>query len=383
MADKRDLGTGTIYFHDGQWEGRIRYRDGGNKLIVRSCYALTKEECEEKLEMLKREIGLIDKHLCSSDMPFGEWCDLWNESERGKVTQSTYELRRGLIENYLKPHLGKLPLEDITTETLGRLYSHLRKSGRMVHIDEKGKGLSMATVYSLSVQVRAIFKKAVSMKLIEKNPAKSVKIQKRRYEDVLIFSPEEIREMLTIARKYDFYEVILLSLATGLARGELVALRFRDINFKTGELKVKRLFASVKGEPKIEPLSKESLYRSIYLPPEMLELLREYKKRVKSNWLFPTAYGNNDDRPRNPNDFTMKFKAIMREMGLEQAKFSSLRDTFAVNALNYGIDIKTVAYTLGTKSVRGITKRYLPLVEKKKRQAAERLEKQISSILTD
>ena len=182
-------------------------------------------------------------------MPFGKWCDLWNESERGKVTQSTYELRRGLIENYLKPHLGKLPLEDITTETLGRLYSHLRKNGRMVHIDEKGKGLSMATVYSLSVQVRAIFKKAVSMKLIEKNPAKSVKIQKRRYEDVLIFSPEEIREMLTIARKYDFYEVILLSLATGLARGELVALRFRDINFKTGELKVKRLFVSVKGEP--------------------------------------------------------------------------------------------------------------------------------------
>jgi integrase len=73
----------------------------------------------------------------------------------------------------------------------------------------------------------------------------------------------------------------------------------------------------------------------------------------------------------------------MREMGLEQAKFSSLRDTFAVNALNYGIDIKTVAYTLGTKSVRGITKRYLPLVEKKKRQAAERLEEKMNSILSD
>ena len=383
MTDKRDLGTGTVYFHDGQWEGRIRYRDAGNKFIIKSCYAPTKEECEEKLEALKTEIGLIDKNLCSSDMPFGEWCDIWNESERGKATQSTYELRRGFIENYIKPNLGAIPLEDITTETLGRLYSYLRRSGRSVHVSEKGEGLSMATVYSLSVQVRAIFKKAVSMKLIEKNPAKAVKIQKRKYEDVLIFSPEEIREMLTLARKYDFYEVILLSLATGIARGELVALRFRDINFKTGELKIKRMFASVKGEPKIEPLSKESLYRSIFLPPEMLEVLRAYKKKVKSNWLFPTAHGNNDDRPRNPNDFTLKFKAIMREMGLEQAKFSSLRDTFAVNALNYGIDIKTVAYTLGTKSVRGITKRYLPLVEKKKRQAAERLEEKMNSILSD
>ena len=383
MSDKRNLGTGTVYFHDGQWEGRIRYRDSGNKLIIKSCYAPTKDECEEKLESIKCELGLIDKNLCSSSMPFGDWCDIWNESERGKVTQSTYELRRGMIENYLKPRLGSIPLEDVTTETLGRLYSHLRRHGRSVHIAERGEGLSMCTVYSLSVQVRAIFKKAVSMKLIEKNPAKSVKIQKRKYEDVLIFSPEQIREMLTIARKYDLYEVVLLSLATGLARGELVALRFRDINFKTGELKVKRIFVSVKGEPKIEPLSKESLYRSIFLPPEMLELLREYKKKVKSNWLFPTTYGNDDERPKNPNEFTLKFKAIMREMGLEQAKFSSLRDTFAVNALNYGIDMKTVAYTLGTKSVRGITSRYLPLVEKKKRQAAERLEVQMNSILSD
>jgi hypothetical protein len=79
----------------------------------------------------------------------------------------------------------------------------------------------------------------------------------------------------------------------------------------------------------------------------------------------------------------MSGEKIMNEIVIESARFLSSRDTFAVNALNYGIDIKTVAYTRGTKSVRGITKRYLPLVEKKKRKAAERLEKQMSSILTD
>ena len=66
MSDKRDLGTGTVYFHDGQWEGRIRYRDSGNKLIIKSCYAPTKDECKEKLELMKYELGLIDKNLCSS-----------------------------------------------------------------------------------------------------------------------------------------------------------------------------------------------------------------------------------------------------------------------------------------------------------------------------
>jgi hypothetical protein len=70
-------------------------------------------------------------------------------------------------------------------------------------------------------------------------------------------------------------------------------------------------------------------------------------------------------------------------MVIENAQFSLLGDAFAVNVFNYGIDLKTVAYTLGTKSVRGITKRYLPFVEKKKRQAAERLEEKMNSILAD
>ena len=104
MSDKRDLGTGTVYFHDGQWEGRIRYRDSGNKLIIKSCYAPTKDECEEKLESMKCELGLIDKNLCSSSMPFGDWCDIWNESERGKVTQmgiqSTERFRSYIFEWY-------------------------------------------------------------------------------------------------------------------------------------------------------------------------------------------------------------------------------------------------------------------------------------------
>ena len=104
MSDKRDLGTGTVYFHDGQWEGRIRYRDSGNKLIIKSCYAPTKDECEEKLESMKCELGLIDKNLCSSSMPFGDWCDIWNESERGKVTQmgiqSTERFRGNIFKWY-------------------------------------------------------------------------------------------------------------------------------------------------------------------------------------------------------------------------------------------------------------------------------------------
>ena len=104
----------------------------------------------------------------------------------------------------------------------------------------------------------------------------------------------------------------------------------------------------------------------------MLEIVHSYKKASDSLWVFPSVY--KEDRPKNPNDFTLKFKAILRDMGCERATFASLRDTFAVEALNHGIDIRTLTCALGYRSVRGVMRAYLPLMDKNKRDAANKIE---------
>ena len=373
MSDKRPDGAGTITQRkDGQWEGRIRYRDEGHKLIIKACFAPSKEECELRLEELRISCGVIDKRECSADMPFKDWCKLWLRYEKASVSVGTFQTYERQIALYFEERIGDIPLNEITTETIGRLYSNLRRNGRTAHVEENGEGISLGTIYTIHRLMKAIFKKALMIGVIETDPTKNVKIPKLKSKELYIFSNSEIKMFLNLSQERGIYLPVLLALCTGLTRGELVALRWRDFNFSTGELKVKRLYSCVKGEPEIVPLQRDSLYRSIYLPKELLEIVHSYKKASDSLWVFPSVY--KEDRPKNPNDFTLKFKAILRDMGCERATFASLRDTFAVEALNHGIDIRTLTCALGYRSVRGVMRAYLPLMDKNKRDAANKIE---------
>lgn len=381
MNEKRENGTGTITQRkDGQWEGRIRYRDRGHKLCVKACYADTKEECEVRLKELRKIYGVIDRSQCSEFMSFNEWAEIWLQHERVNISQSTYETYKSQISLYFRDRIGDLPLNEITSETIGRMYSDLRQNGRIAHVELYGEGVSLGTIHTINRLLKNIFKKAVEMRIISINPSLNCKIPKNKYKELYIFSKSEVREIFKRAKDEDIYLGVLLALTTGLHRGELVSLRWRDINFSTGELKVSRVMSCTKIEPEITKLRKPSLYRSIYLPNDMLEELHSFKKASKSNWLFPSKYLG--DRPKNPNDFTLKFKKIVREMGIERASFSSLRDTFAVEALNHGVDVKTLSCALGNHSVRGVMRAYVPLMEKYKRKAAEKIEDAMINILS-
>lgn len=381
--ERRANGTGTLtQRNDGQWEGRIRYRDEGHKLIVKACFAPTKEECEARMKELRLECGVIDRRECSEDMPFKEWCQLWLIYEKANVSVSTYETYARQIALYFDKRIGDIPLNEITVETLGRMYSNLRRNGRTVHIEEKGEGVSLGTIHTLHRLMKAIFKKAVAIGVVTRNPAKECTIPKNKHKELYIFSNEESQQLLMRAKENGIYLPVLIALFTGLSRGELVALRWSDFSFSTGELKVKRTYSCIKGEPSIVPLQRPALYRSIYLPKQLTKIIHSYKKTSTSLWVFPAKKASKD-RPQNPNDFTLVFKKIVRDMGCEQATFSSLRDTFAVQSLNHGVDIRTLSCVLGNASVRAVMRAYIPLMDKHKRAAAEKIEGAMLTLLNN
>lgn len=378
---RRPNGAGTVTQRkDGQWEGRIRFRDEGHKLIIKSCFADTEEECEAKMVELRKQYGVIDKEEYYPEMPFKEWCELWLRYEKAKVAHSTHVGYARTIALYLDDRVGDMPINQITAETLGRLYSDLRRNGRTAFVEEKGDGVSMGTIYTLHRLVRAIFKKAVLTGVIDKDPAKATKIPKLKNKELYIFSNEEIRIILELAKERGFYLEVLLALCTGLNRGELAALRWSDINFKTGVLTVKRTFTNTEGEPEISSLPRESLERSIHLPKKLVKEIHSYKKQSKSLWIFQSV--RKTERPCNPNYLTQSFKQILRDLGNERATFSSLKDTFAVQALNHGIDVKTLSYVLGHSSVRGVVRAYVPLMDKHKREAAQKIEVAMLDLLS-
>ena len=103
-----------------------------------------------------------------------------------------------------------------------------------------------------------------------------------------VLTREELQRFLIQAKFEGYYEVFLLDLATGLRRGELMALQWDDLNFKTGVLNVNKQVYDVRGQLQISTPKTKNSIRKIVLPPTVVAVLQEYKKTVDSRWMFPS-----------------------------------------------------------------------------------------------
>lgn len=130
--------------------------------------------------------------------------------------------------------------------------------------------------------------KAAEEKLIFRNPADSCKPASARPREMQVLTPEEIQRLLIQAKEDGCYELLLLELATGLRRGEILALRWSDLNFRTGALRVERQVHRVRGELAVSPPKTRAGNRTVLLLAPVLNVLKAYKKAIHSRWMFPS-----------------------------------------------------------------------------------------------
>lgn len=208
--------------------------------ITKSVTAVSKVVCQEKLEELKVKCGVVTGRA-KSDMPFGEWIDLWYQtwSKPGLriTTQQCYEDR---IYNHIIPHVDKIPLNKLTQSDLQQFYAELKRNGRRIRRDLYGPGLSDRMVRSCHTTCRIALEKAKTEGLIRVNPAIGCKLPPKKAREMQVLSHEEMQRFLIQAKEDGFYEMMLLELATGMRRGELCALQWDDLNLRTGELHIQR-----------------------------------------------------------------------------------------------------------------------------------------------
>ena len=382
MAKRRKSGEGTVRERkDGRWEGRIvvSYDEKGLPK-TKNVTAKTKTECLEKLEKLKAEVGASVKK-CTPDMTFGEWMDFWYQTycknTLKEYTQETYEQR---IYKQIIPKIGHHTLNKVTTGTLEKFYAHLKADGRLTRREQFGPGLANSVIRSIHAHCRAALDKAVAEKLIHQNPAIGCKLPPKKSAEVKILTPEAMQKLLYQAQIEGFYEMFMLDLATGLRRGEVLGLQWKDIDFERGTLSVTKQVRYVKGELKIAPPKTKASNRSIILPPPILEMLAEYKKTVDSIWLFPSPV-KKEDVPREPSSCRKALARILKRAGCEHVPFHAMRHTFASNAFHYGMDVKTLASTIGHESVETTLNVYAHSSEQMKRDAAKKIDEAIGTVL--
>ncbi len=310
-------------------------------------------------------------------MPFGEWMELWYKTYSKPhirlTTQLCYENR---IYLHIIPSIGEIPLNKLTQSDLQKFYADLKKNGRKSKVERYGTGVSDRLVRSCHATCRTALQKAVDEKLISVNPAIGCKLPPKKAQEMQVLTHEEMRRFLIQSKQDDFYELALLELATGMRRGEICALKWSDLDFETGALHIQRQAYHVDhGVVISEPKTKQSC-RSIILPPSVLNVLRQYREAVDSEWMFPSPV--KEGEPLNPNGVYRKMVKILDRAQCKRVRFHDLRHTFATTALEHGMDIKTLSAIIGHVSSATTLDIYSHVTDEMQANAANKIEKRFA-----
>ena len=358
MARKRKAGDGTVRQRkDGRWEGRIviGYDDNGYPK-TKNVLAKTKKECVEKLQKLKEECGGLKPEKVRSEMPFGDWLTYWYENHsKTKIRPTTQETYESRIRLHIIPEIGGIPLNKLTQNDLQQFYGRLKKSGRKRFTDKYGEGLSDRMVRMCHATCRSALEKAVQDGLIRVNPAIGCKLPPKKAREMQVLTREELQRFLIQAKFEGYYEVFLLDLATGLRRGELMALQWDDLNFKTGVLNVNKQVYDVRGQLQISTPKTKNSVRKIVLPPAVVAVLREYKKTVDSRWMFPSPV--KEDCPITPGVVRRRLQLILEHARCKHVRFHDLRHPYVKHTTkNFSLrlmDFQAQAYPDARQKTRG------------------------------
>ncbi|WP_230868232.1 tyrosine-type recombinase/integrase [Iocasia frigidifontis] len=309
----------------------------------------------------------------------------WLKEDCADLAPRTYASYKMIVEKHLIPALGKLRMNEINSKHIMGYQNYKLKEGR---INGEG-GLSARTVqYHHRVLSRAL-KVAAKWQIIENNPCEYVDAPSVKKPEFNTFSPEQINKIIEIAKGTWFFEILITAIYTGMRRGELLGLRWSDINWDKGEIKVRQQAQHLRNKGvKLRELKTESSKREMGIPDNVLKILKKLKskqaeiklqlgkKYKKHDLVF--CYG--DGSPRNPQGITKKFNNILKEAEISQNyRFHDLRHTFATLSLQEGTKMKTLQKIMGHATYNTTANTYSHVTDKMKKEAVDSISKALKN----
>ena len=323
MAKKRANGEGNIRKRkDGRWERRYTAgRDSETgKPIYKNVLGRTQAEAKSKLKAAIEESKSLDVTK-TGKYTVGAWMDEWFENyAKIKVRPSSHQTYRGYIDNHIKPNIGKIPLEKLTSLELQKLYKKLLNSGRIDRAESKrqAKGLSPKTVRNIHQIIASAMKLAKEQKIIATDPTEGCALPKLEHKEMKTLPIEQLTSFLREAKDSGVFEMYYVELATGLRRGELLGLKWEDIDFEHGNLRVKRQIARIDGEVVEAPLKTKNAYRTLPLADDAIQVLKQQGKKTGSSpWVFPSPIGG----PISPDSVLHMLHRVLKRAGLPRVRF--------------------------------------------------------------
>ena len=341
MAKKRANGEGNIRKRkDGRWEGRYTagYDPETGKAIYKNVLGRTQAEAKAKLKAAIEEAKSLDVTK-TGKYTVGTWMDEW-------------------FENYAK--------------------IKVRPSSHQTYRGHQAKGLGPKTVRNIHQIIASAMKLAKEQKIIAADPTEGCALPKLEHREMKTLPVEQLTSFLREAKESGVFEMYYVELATGLRRGELLGLKWEDIDFEHGNLRVKRQIARIDGEVVEAPLKTKNAYRTLPLADDTIQVLNQQRKKTGSSpWVFPSPTGG----PISPDSVLHMLHRVLKRAGLPRVRFHDLRHTFATLALQNGVDIKTVSGMLGHFSAGFTLDTYAHVTTSAQKEAAKTMGKVLANAL--
>ena len=219
---------------------------------------------------------------------------------------------------------------------------------------------------------------AKEQKIIAADPTEGCALPKLEHKEMQTLPVEQLASFLREAKESGVFELYYVELATGLRKGELLGLKWEDIDLEKGNLRVKRQIARINGEVVEAPLKTKNAYRMLPLAEDTIAVLKEQKKKAGgSPWVFPSPTGG----PISPDSVLHMLHRVLKRAGLPRVRFHDLRHTFATLALQNRVAVKTVSGMLGHFSAGFTLDTYAHVTTATQKEAARTMEKVLTAAL--
>lgn len=428
MSKRRPNGDGMVRKRpDGRWEARIivGHKEDG-KPIYKSVFGKTQSEAMTKFyKLLETYRGVELNEDCLVNL--NEWLDRWLCYQKDVVRSQTLNKYIFYADAYVRPYLGDKKISAILTQDMQQLYVKLLKEGRVTESKTKGKSLSGSTVRAVHMMMHKCFEMAVEQHIIVKNPTDGTTIPALNSTERKVYNEEQLKKFLKIIENEPWWRnFFYLECMTGLRKGEICGLRWEDLNEAEGKLSVARQVIPVRGgitvsDPKTDtgirtivlpesvvrmlkerkkaigsewifpslrdaekPINPNTAYgiistpktkssvRSVHLPQSVLNILGEYRKTVNSEWVFPSPL--DPTHPRSPTSCRSRLSDMLERAECNHIPFHGLRHIFSTMALENGLDIKTLSAVLGHSSAETTISVYSHVTGEMERNAAKKMD---------
>lgn len=362
-------------------------RDSNGKRIRKEFYGKSKKDAEDKREEYQNglSLGLSNDH---DKLILGNVFKLWLfEKVKNSVKPSTFERYEGIYRLYIKTSpLYSIKLKELKGLDIQRYYNELSNTGK-----------SISVIKNLHKLFKSFFNYAVDEGYMVKNYCigKSIKIPEDNSfneddeENISVFTLEEQSKFINAINTHRLKVLFLMALGTGLRLGELIALKWTDIDIKNCTVSVKR---TLKGVTMIEgtnrvyhlieqvPKTKNST-RTVPIPQNLIPLLKEHGENqqneitaaeeiyIHNNYVFCTEIGT----PIDPRNLRRSYERILNRNNIEYKKFHSLRHTYATRLFEKEVPLKTVQTLLGHSDISITANIYTHVMPEEKLKAIDKI----------